>query len=918
MKYAFLCAGSALAVAASFGSTQALAAGAATSAAAANAGTVGELIVVAEKREMSIERVPVAVTAFSAKQRALLGIQSVQDLTNYVPSLSWTTSNDRIYIRGIGRNSDNLNNTSGVAFYYNGIYYGASAAIELQKDDLFIASTEVDAGPQNTLHGSNADGGVVQFTSQKPTSTPYAEIRAGLGNYNRYYVEGVVSGPINDHLKFRLGGNFTSMTGGYYNNFDGPPQGGDSVLGGSGQTEYLEGQLEGHWDHFDFWTMLSIGDFAANSMQGNTIGGNIPVSPVLYGGYLPNEFYGLCAPSLVNARNAAGCGAAVARGYAPVLSARTLPITANNFPGNNPGILNPRTFIQEFNSINDMSRNVQLSINATYHFPTFDVTYLGGYQQFHYVLLFPDTYGSGLTSYTQGGLSPTDPLFGARAGLCAAGGFSLAQCEAPLVNNTTGTHTLFNEYDQSFSHELDFTSTTDSKFQYVGGLYWYHERWNQPVWAGVDPNQAQMGAPDYLNFATGALTAAPVNSSFAGSTENTAVNYDSLAGFYQGIYKFNDQWKVTGAVRYTYDQKKGYQEWRFVAFDGGTLGPLFSSSTYGSATPAIDLTRLATASSLGVAYPGAGPAFINPQTGFAQRTLDASWGAWTGEADVDWTPDPSVLVYGKYSRGYKSGGWSTYTLGAQPETQPEYVDAFEMGAKKSTSTFTVNGDVFYYNYYNEQVPLTVANGATGQLIPILYNVPVVHDYGLELTGLWRPIDPLTLSVSYSYLNATIANAGPCVEDVVDPMALLPGANKSGCGPAKGGVQLQNLKGQQIPEAVPNKVSVNALYTLDFNPGKLALSGTFIWKDATYANVFNRSYAYQPSFTQVNLNVTWTSADDRYNIIAYCNNLFNTLGYEGAAGTLMQAEAVGQTPDILDQATLTPPRTFGLEFEYRWQ
>ena len=77
---------------------------------------------------------PVAITAFSAQRRAIMGIQIIQDLADFSPSLNWTDITDRVYIRGIGRNSDNLNNTSGVAVYYNGIYYGANASIEQQKD----------------------------------------------------------------------------------------------------------------------------------------------------------------------------------------------------------------------------------------------------------------------------------------------------------------------------------------------------------------------------------------------------------------------------------------------------------------------------------------------------------------------------------------------------------------------------------------------------------------------------------------------------------------------------------------------------------------------------------------------------------------------------------------------------------------
>src|SRR5580704_10352507 len=102
-----------------------------------------------------------------------------------------------------------------------------------------------------------------------------------------------------------------------------------------------------------------------------------------------------------------------------------------------------------------------------------------------------------------------------------------------------------------------------------------------------------MGHPDFNNLlapscaATGplafaAVCAAPFNPSSAASTENTEINYNSYAAYGQVSYKLNDNWKVSGALRYTSDDKKGWQSWRLVVFDGGVLGPLFSSTTYGA------------------------------------------------------------------------------------------------------------------------------------------------------------------------------------------------------------------------------------------------------------------------------------------------------------------------------------------------
>ena len=911
-RSALLCGGSALAVAASLYGSQVLAADASDT---ATAPSVGELVVVAEKREQSIESVPVAVTAFSAEQKELLGIQKVQDLSDFSPGLSWTDIDDRIYIRGIGRNSDNLNNTSGVAVYYNGVYYGANAAIELQRDTLFVGNTEVDNGPQNTLHGSNADGGVIQFTSQRPTDTPYTEVRVGAANYSEYFGEAVISGPINDHLKFRLGGNYTQMTGGYFDNLDGPPQGGNLVLGGGGQTHYIEGQLEGHWDKFDIWGLVSTGDFAANT-HGTADLGNFPDTPfTAQDGLTPSDFYGLCGlPGVIGSANGAGCagGPAIVHG-----SVKTLPYTANNYPGNNPANVNSRNFLEEFNGINDQQRNIQGTLNATWHADGFDVTYLAAYQQFHYILRIPNQYvgsmDAGVTQYQEEGPAALSTA----AATCQAVVATPAECTEPLTINPTPNYLIFDEYDQSTSHEVDFSSTTNSPFQWVGGLYFYHEHWNQPVNQFTTPDQSQMGAPMYSSALGqscpgGAfLCAAPANPSFAGSTENTEINYNSYAGFAQGSYKFNDQWKISGAFRYTEDTKSGWQEWRVVSFDN-----IFTAPSFGAATPALDITSLAVAGITGP-YPGTGALSINKNTGFAQRTLNASWGAPTGEVDIDWTPDRSFLAYAKYSRGYKSGGWSTYTIIASPEVNPEYVDAFEVGAKKTLgSKLTVNADAFYYNYYGEQVP--VNESTPTQSFVVLYNVPLVHNYGAELWGSYHPIDPLVFNLSYSYLSAKIVRSG-CVEDVTDPLAVQPGAKTSGCKETNPIALEQNVVGEEIPGATPNKVSFNAIYTWNFEPGKLSLSGSVIWKDATYDAIFNRSYNLQPPYDQVNLLLNWASANNRYNVILFCDNLLNSTGYDGSAGAILNTvTAPGQKEDILTSPFLTAPRTFGIQVQYRWQ
>ena len=61
--------------------------------------TIAELVVTAEKREQSLQDIPVAISAFTSEQRDIVGIQTIQDMTNFTPGLQYSTATDRISLR---------------------------------------------------------------------------------------------------------------------------------------------------------------------------------------------------------------------------------------------------------------------------------------------------------------------------------------------------------------------------------------------------------------------------------------------------------------------------------------------------------------------------------------------------------------------------------------------------------------------------------------------------------------------------------------------------------------------------------------------------------------------------------------------------------------------------------------------------
>src|SRR5258708_2851320 len=151
-------------------SRQATSAAAATS---ANATTISELVVTAEKREQNLQDVPIAISAFTDKQRDIVGIQSIQDMTNFTPGLQYSTSTDRVSLRGLGRLTNVLSADASVANYADGVY--ETFAVRAGASTLFTDRVEILRGPQGTLYGRNSIAGAINIISKRPTENWYAE-----------------------------------------------------------------------------------------------------------------------------------------------------------------------------------------------------------------------------------------------------------------------------------------------------------------------------------------------------------------------------------------------------------------------------------------------------------------------------------------------------------------------------------------------------------------------------------------------------------------------------------------------------------------------------------------------------------------------------------------------------------------------
>ncbi len=271
----------------------------------------------------------------------------------------------------------------------------------------------------------------------------------------------------------------------------------------------------------------------------------------------------------------------------------------------------------------------------------------------------------------------------------------------------------------------------------------------------------------------------------------------------------------------------------------------------------------------------------------------------------------------KYSRGYKSGGFNASTIAVNPESQPEHLDAIELGGKEVFNrTFQVNGALFYYNYKDKQIPLTVPGFDGGPNVSTIVNIPKVESYGAEFETIWQPWTDMQILLDYSYLSAVIkGQAGSCTQP----------APPTSCYQNSVSGVFENTNGNTVPESPRSKIAANANYTWRFTPGSLNYSVSYIWKDKTHDSIFSQDYFVAPEYTQVDMRLSWNDSADRFTIFGYVKNLQSKLGYDGvdAAAVITPAPGTqacgfnGIQPYYCQRLLgLTPPRTYGVEVQYR--
>lgn len=408
----------------------------ATSAAAQEAEsntTLGEVVVTAQKRSENLQRVPVAISAYSADQREKLGIVDINDLSNFTPGVQWEfPSPNRITVRGIGRQTGALGTDPGVAAYYDGFYVGdpgsaagsASSSIGAPQT---VERVEVLRGPQGTLYGRNSIGGAVNSVSMRPSHQLGGSIEGTLATNQVAETFGMVRGPINDRLRFLASAGYDYRGEGFIKNVGGPEV--ETRKSWNGQVQ-LEADLT---DNVQAWVKYGFAGFNWSGIPTTRIDPYDTTS--IQGGLQPNPTYGYTTP--------------------------------------NPGVADPRKVSLNYDGYLKLRGNHQVVGHLDWDLGSAKLKYIGGYQRYTTVVgLDGDASNRGAFRLTAGAACSV------RVGGC-------------IVSPDRVTYVF--EHHEQFSHELNLSSNDDGRWRWLLGLYQFGETVDQTLQL-LSPNQPEVTA----------------------------------------------------------------------------------------------------------------------------------------------------------------------------------------------------------------------------------------------------------------------------------------------------------------------------------------------------------------------------------------------------------------------------------------
>ena len=885
-----------------------------------------EIIVTAEKREERILDVPVTMSAFNEEMIEQLGMTADEDLENLVPGLQfgYDYEGQGVSMRGIGTHSAVINQAdTSVAFYVDGVYSYKHYGIAPNMFDL--ERIEVARGPQGTLNGRNSIAGSVSVVTQKPTDTWDVNVLAEFTDQVTQRYGAAFGGPITDNWSFRLNGSNYSGDGTQENLGPGEDYGKPDQKMWSGQLRFKNDRVDMNLRYSDLTDKGTSRGYVRMAEEPRD------VPSFLFFGFweVPNPYflYDKEIPSIAKCGNAG------------ILPARSEGGTWNGFCTDLQNkVLSNRGSQQQDNAERwSFNADIELTKQLTLRYTFGD----------HEANRFGSNDGDGTDRTPSAGNQtiPNDLTDPDDIALWIEEGGEFQDNENGWLEN-----------DEESSHELQLISDFDGPFNFVAGIYSYE---NETGWQDRQQNWASptlyMDAEEAVSYIDWDLDGAPDWSSCNDFYNNFVIAEDdeetefveglgedpgevwgcaegnnhewksgggagsaseSKAVFMSGDYRLNDQWQISGGLRWLEDQKRIVDE--IGNGDHGISGYLED----------IDEENLLP----GYPDPWGG---VPIEGGQVVTPAISTWSATIGHVSLEYTPTPDRLYYARISTGFRAGGFNeSGILNIDDDPEDRLVDPtfpaeellnYELGIKGRflDQRLTVMAGAYYEDFEGyhlntvQFIPEERRPRAEEPFEEFTDSVDGTKFWGVEVEGTFHINENWRLSGFYNFLDARF---GPHraffdfenivgIEPEVEPETAMHTFLNRETGETET-VEIvlpRDVTGNRLPKQPQHKGALTLRYTRPLDSlGTVSALTTWSYTGSQFPDEANLPYMKIAAFDRLDFRATWESPASTWNVTAYVQNVLDEVAIQdiGPLGTI--------------QAWLTEHRQIGLQIRYRPQ
>jgi iron complex outermembrane receptor protein len=812
----------------------------------ASAQVLGEVIVTSQKREENIQNVAIAISAFTTESLKAKGVMDVHSLSNITPNVnldasspfSGDTSVLSASIRGIGQDDFAFNLDPGVGVYVDGVYLART--IGANQNLLDVERVEILKGPQGTLFGRNTIGGAINIVTHVPGPEARFQAEATGGSYNRTDLGFTADLPISDKLLSSI--TVSSLERDGYQDVIPypagtplgdtpfvvdpinayPKAGHDTAEANGGQNvQVIRGKLL--WLPSDTFEMTLTADYQHQD-QPSTPATVLSVDEnAAFFGFIYNTCISTPAAVLDSGAFIPGINWSTTNG---VCSPRA---TGSPELGGTGGAA-----LGGAGYVGGPGGNLLLS-SAPRLYWTFantdtgdiDKTYANGVS-----FAKNDVWGTSLTA---------DWELGSNVNLKSITGYRQIKWSVGIDLDGTPEQiqeVTDNQNQYQFSQEFQLLGrAVNDRLNYVAGLYYFTE---SGFVHDFVPFQGLLYVYDYQND----------------------VDTESYAGFLHVDFDFTDKFGVTVGGRYSEETKK---------FIGGQADLNGFDYKISGCNPPSDDANLhldpnippGVTCQMALGYPEASQPFRY----FPTDQLEQKFEEFTPEVGIRFQFTDDVLLYAKYSEGFKSGGWTTRLShpildGTFAEFKPERAKQSELGLKTVflDSRMLVNTAIFYTDYddiqlnFQEQASPVLRNGGKAELKGAEIEAQAVLGGGFGFT------------LSGGYIDAEYTEINPLVGITTD---------------------------HKIPKTPEYKVNFGP--TLDIgvgNGGNLRFAVDYTYTSELFNDSLNTPELKRPEVENLNAAIRYTSPSGNYELAVGGTNLMDERYLTTGSINLAAGEKVG--------------------------